>query len=268
MKWYDGYLQKLYREAQILPLNACTKYVVMSDCHRGTGNSYDNFLRNQHLYFAALQHYYRSGFTYLELGDGEELWENRCRNLILECHSDVYWLFSLFEKEKRIYQLVGNHDWQLRKERLHAVLLKNNGQAHSHDILLLHGHQVDFLNLVCWRLARFLVRYVWRPMEQMGVNDPTSAARNYKKCRKTEKRLKNWAEEKDVYLIAGHTHRPRLQAEQLSYMNSGSCVHPRCITALEIEGRQITLVKWYMANRSDMSLYVAREVLVSPVQLK
>lgn len=266
MKWYSSYLNKLYQEAQVLPLNTCSKYVIMSDCHRGTGNHYDNFLRNQHLFFAALQHYYQRGFTYLELGDGEELWENRCQNLILECHSDVYWLFSLLEKERRIYQLAGNHDWQLRKERLHSILLKT-GEDKGQDIFLLHGHQVDFFNLVCWRLARFLVRYIWKPLEQMGVNDPTSAARNYRKCHKTEKKLKEWAEENNIYLISGHTHRPHLIKEQMHYMNCGSCVHPRCITALEIEGMQVTLVKWYMANRKDMTLYVARETLVAPISL-
>lgn len=264
MKWYECYLQKLYREGKRLPLNSCSRYIIMSDCHRGMGNHYDNFLRNQHLYFAAMQHYYRQGYTYLELGDGEELWENRCLERIEECHSDVYWLFSLFEKEKRIYHLAGNHDWQLRESRLPALVLKGREK----EILLLHGHQVDFLNLVCWRLARFLVRYVWRPLEQMGVNDPTSAARNYEKCQKLEKRLKHWAEENNLLLISGHTHRPRLVQEDLSYMNCGSCVHPRCITALEMDGLSVSLVKWYVANRGDLSLYVARQVLVGPVSLQ
>lgn len=266
MGWYSGYLKKTYDEAQVLPLDACTKYVIMSDCHRGTGNHYDNFLKNQHLYFAAMQHYYQRGFTYLELGDGDELWENRCMNQIEECHGDVFWLFSLMEKEKRIHQLAGNHDWQLRKERKHSIVLKAKAKT-GHDIFLLHGHQVDFFNLVCWRLARFLVRYLWKPLEQMGINDPTSAARNYQRCHKTERKLMEFAQQQDIYLISGHTHRPRLVADQMNYMNCGSCVHPRCITALEIEGMKITLVKWYMANRKDMTLYVAREILVAPVSL-
>ena len=56
-----------------LPLNTCSRYVIISDCHRGEGTSNDNFLKNQHLYFAALDYYLKRGFYYLELGDGEEL---------------------------------------------------------------------------------------------------------------------------------------------------------------------------------------------------
>ncbi len=44
-------------------------------------------------------------------------------------------------------------------------------------------------------------------------------------------------------------------------MNTGSCVHPRCITCMEIENDTITLVKWTIDVRKDRSLYVSREVL-------
>ena len=31
---------------------------------------------------------------------------------------------------------------------------------------------------------------------------------------------------------------------QAPYYNCGSCVHPRCITGIEVEAGQLTLVKW------------------------
>ena len=68
-------LNRAFSQATVLPLTKCSRYVLVSDCHRGAGTSSDNFLKNQHLYYAALEHYYRGGFTYIELGDGEELWE-------------------------------------------------------------------------------------------------------------------------------------------------------------------------------------------------
>ena len=83
-------LEHAFSQAPILPFTKCSKYVLMSDCHRGVGTSSDNFLKNQHLYFAALEHYYRNGFTYIELGDGEELWENRNLRNFNEIHSDGY----------------------------------------------------------------------------------------------------------------------------------------------------------------------------------
>lgn len=68
------------------------------------------------------------------------------------------------------------------------------------------------------------------------------------------------AKNNDIYLLAGHSHRPRLLEGEL-YINAGSCVHPMSITAIEIENMQISLVKWFMGTRQDRSLFVEREVL-------
>ena len=247
-----------------LPLNACSRYVVISDCHRGEGTGNDNFLKNQHLYFAALEYYLKRGFYYLELGDGEELWENRSSSRIEACYENVYWMFSLFERQCRIQRIFGNHNMELRNTMQEALILEN--QEGGRDICMLHGHQADFFNSVCWRLSRFLVRYLWKPLERFGVNDPTSAAQNYRKTARYERCLEEWTKKQDTYLVAGHSHRPRLSEEGL-YINAGSCVHPRCITAIEIERMHITLVKWTVATRADMTLYVSREVLAGPVDI-
>ena len=45
------------------------------------------------------------------------------------------------------------------------------------NILLVHGHQGSFLNDTAWPLARFLVRYVWKPLEMVGFQQPTGAGR-------------------------------------------------------------------------------------------
>lgn len=107
---YMSRLNKSFEGAVRLPLTDCSKYVVISDCHRGTGTTNDNLLKNQNLYYAALQHYYKKGYTYIELGDGDELWENRSLKQIIEAHQDVFSLLNLFEKEKRLFMLYGNHD--------------------------------------------------------------------------------------------------------------------------------------------------------------
>ena len=64
-------LARSFENVPALPITCASRYVLFSDCHRGRGNSNDNFLKNQHLYFAALKHYYQTGFTYIELGDGD-----------------------------------------------------------------------------------------------------------------------------------------------------------------------------------------------------
>ncbi len=251
-------IDKAIKNGIVLPLCKYSRYVAFSDCHRGTGNMSDNFLRNQHLYFAALEHYYSEGFFYLELGDGEELWENRCFGQIQECHNNVYRKFECFRQSGRFCKLFGNHDMELKKELPESIILKN--QEGGRDICMIHGHQADFFNSVCWRLSRFLVRYLWKPLEQFGVNDPTSAARNYKKVQKYELAMVEAAEKKNIYLFAGHSHRPHLVNGAL-YVNTGSCVHPWGITAIEIEHMKMNLVKWFMGTKKDGTLYVQREVL-------
>jgi len=114
-------LNRAFLNAPMLPLSNRSRYVLMSDCHRGVGNSSDNFLKNQHLYFAALEHYYRQGFTYIELGDGDELWENRSIKNIMDIHSDVFCFLSQFARENRLYLLYGNHDMVKRKKRLQPL---------------------------------------------------------------------------------------------------------------------------------------------------
>ena len=131
------------------------------------------------------------------------------------------------------------------------------------DLFLLHGHQSDLLNSTLWRLSRFLVRYVWRPLESLGIPDPTSAAKNHTKKNATEKKLSAWAKQHELILIAGHTHRPVIGNRTSPYCNTGSCVSPAGITAIEIENRCMTLIKWSQGTRSDMCLQVLREPLGS-----
>ena len=296
MSYYTR-LNKSFEGALRLPLNKCSKYVLISDCHRGAGTSNDNFLKNQTLYYAALQHYYRNGYTYIELGDGDELWENRGMSQIIESHSRVFSLLSRFHMQGRLYMIYGNHDIVKKDKRyslrsysnypgccgnnpylekqplfpdvqFHAgIILENMTANNSVDIYLTHGHQADLFNSTLWRLSRFLVRYVWKPLERYGILDPTSAAKNYTRKQKTEQRLHNWAERENHILITGHTHRPALSETDSYYYNSGSCVHPYSITCLEIECMQIRLVKWTLSAKMDMSLYVSREILSGPVPL-
>lgn len=286
-------MDTVYREASRLRFDHRSRIVCMSDCHRGVGNHGDNFLPNQNLFFAALTYYYQRGFMYMELGDGDELWENRSLKRIVEIHSDSFWLISRFYKSGRFHMLYGNHDCKKKNVRFldnhcgsyycdsqdqHCELLKGmkareglvlQQSGTGREILLVHGHQGDLLNDILWPVARFLVRYVWRPLELLGVYDPTSAARNYKKRKKTERRIDRWAEAHQVMVIAGHTHRPVLPPPGKSlYLNDGSCVHPRCITAMEIENNALTLVKWSVTVLPGRQLAVEREVLEGPVPLE
>lgn len=132
----------------------------------------------------------------------------------------------------------------------------------NYDMFLIHGHQVDFLNSTLWRLSRFLVRYVWRLFEYIGMKDPTDAAKNYKVTKITEKKLKEWSIRNNKIIIAGHTHRaffPKIG--QSLYFNDGSCIHPNGITCLEIENGNISLVRWEFDVNNEKEILVKRKAL-------
>ena len=77
-------LLEAYQAAKVIPFDTSSKFIILSDCHRGQGNSADNFLPNQEVYCGALEYYLANGYTYIELGDGDELWENRNQQTIIQ----------------------------------------------------------------------------------------------------------------------------------------------------------------------------------------
>lgn len=68
-------LNRAFKKAKKLPLNETSKYVLFSDCHRGDNSFADDFARNRKIYHFALSQYLQKDFTYIELGDGDELWK-------------------------------------------------------------------------------------------------------------------------------------------------------------------------------------------------
>ena len=289
MSFLEKRLQSVYQNAPIIPYHSKTKFILMSDCHRGQGNAADNFLQNQNVFYGALEYYYQNGFIYIELGDGDELWENRKIKPIIDIHSDAFWMLSNFYRENRLYMLYGNHDivkkysytcknyksYYCESERktinlfpdiqiTEGIILEN--VENKERIFLVHGHQGDILNDTLWPVARFLVRYIWRSLELIGFLDPTGGGKSYRKKEKIEKKLSFYADKNEQIVIAGHTHRPFFsKPKEGLYFNEGSCVHPRCITGIEIENNEISLVKWAICTRIDRSLYVGREILEGPV---
>lgn len=278
-------ISNAFKDALILPLSQESKYILISDCHRGRGNANDNFMKNEYLYLAALKYYFKKGFTYLELGDGDELWENRSMIEIKEMHKPSFQLMGEYYKNNRMYCIYGNHDIIKKKTNIFRKYMKTyqcdhrlseiplcpgitfysgiilKDEYYKKDIYIIHGHQADFLNSKLWMVSRFLVRYVWKPLESIGILDPTSAAKNNVKKKKSETELMKWALANDKILIAGHTHHPMPGNDQSPYFNTGSCVHPTGITAIEIENRCLSLVKWSIQADENMALYASRERL-------
>lgn len=281
---YHSRINQAFEGALRLPLNMNSRYVIFSDCHRGIGNTNDNFTRNEFIYIAALNYYFNRDFSYIELGDGDELWENRSMNKIKDMHQHSFDVLSKFFHKDRFYSVYGNHDMVKKSSNYSgsnfcsyycdhkmctdslfpnitfypSIILESKTE---NNIYLTHGHQADFLNSTLWHVSRFLVRYIWKPLELLGIPDPTSAAKNNLRKKSTETKLTNWAKENHHILITGHTHRPMMGTDSSPFYNTGSCVSPYGITCIEIYKGCIYLVKWSLDTTEEQFVRVSRSKL-------
>lgn len=287
-------LDNALHKAKPLIINKDSKIILFSDLHKGDNSYADDFAHNMEIYTHAIQEYYENNFTYIELGDGIELWENYSFEPIYKAHKSVFELLKLFYQEDRLHMIWGNHDMIfsdpltvekilykifppkniVQKEKLfdlkyhESILLKIENS--DKNILLIHGHQADWLNYRLWKVSRFFVRYFWMPMQKwFGLKDPTSPAKNYKNLIRVEKKLKKWiVKNNNQMVIAGHTHRPRFpDPGLLPYFNDGSCVHPNSIIGLEIENLQISMVKWHTVLDLKGQGKIGKTVLAGPKDL-
>ena len=286
-------LDRAYKDAKTVPFDDSSKIILFSDCHRGDNSFADDFANNRNIYFHALKHYFAEGFTYIELGDGDELWENLSFESILEAHKNVYMLMKLFHEQDRLHLIWGNHDMVYRDQKhvqknlayyfdkrlgqevrlfgeidySEGILLKHSQT--QQEVFLAHGHQADWWNYLFWKWSRFMVRILWKPLNVMGIADPTSPAKNYQELIKVERRTKKWIiQNNNLMTIFGHTHRPRFpEPGDIAFFNDGSCVHPRSITGIEIENGGISLIKWQIATTDDGTLKIVRVLLEGPRKL-
>lgn len=286
-------LSRAFANAKLIGFDDDSKFILFSDCHRGDNSYADDFSKNRNIYFHALKHYYNNGFSYCELGDGDELWEHSTFEPLFEAHRNVYMLLKQYHEEERLHLIYGNHDMVYKNQAFvqkhlrtyfdpkdekemvlfdnlkfeEAIILKHHQT--DQEIFLTHGHQADFMNYHGWRFQRFMVRLLWKPLQVWGIADPTSPAKNNRELIKVERRIKKWIRNsKPVMTIAGHTHRPRFpEPGQTPFFNDGSCVHPRSITGIEIEEGQISLIKWQIATKDDGTLQIVRILLEGPQKL-
>ena len=231
-----------------MTLTPGVKLVCMSDMHRGDGSGADDFAQNSLIYRCALGHYLENGFTYVELGDAEELWENDNFDQIYITHTSVYELLAKFHDpdpaKTRYLKVWGNHDLYWKDNEsvyrtlfpgiethegiiLETGLREGGGVAAVGAILLIHGHQADpKCSGEAAAVSRFFVHNFWPDLQRCGVKDPTRADLNPGLCNEVDKRLHEWASRNDqgiAAIIAGHTHRAvfeNLSLTERRYMES------------------------------------------------
>ncbi|WP_459129023.1 metallophosphoesterase family protein [Guggenheimella bovis] len=286
-------LDAVYEQAPVEIFNDESKYVIMSDMHRGDSSFSDEFAPNQNIFMHAANYYYNNNFTFIENGDGDELWEHSKFEYIYWAHQDVFDIYKKFHEKNRLRIIYGNHNITLKYREVVKKTLWESKNLYTDEmepflqgivpqeglrlryedlgkeILILHGHQGDALNDTFWRVAHFLLRYVWRFLHVIGMRNPQSPAKSAVKRHKIEKMYERWMENKDLLMIVGHTHRPRFAKPESKskYFNTGSAVRPQIVSSIEIVGGTISLVHWRTRVNAKGLLQVTRKIVDGPIAL-
>ncbi len=211
--------------SRVFDLNA-DRLVVLSDMHRGTRDRADDFLPCEESYKRALDHYVESGYTLVLLGDAEELWKSPPEKVIA-AYPGVYEREGRFHAEGRLLRIWGNHDEEWASPILveqmldpvsppgglrvgESLLLEvRSGVETLGHLFLVHGHQGTGFSDTLAFLARFTVRFVWKPLQHVSRASRTAPSANRRVREKHNRATRKWAESHDkLLLITGHTHRP------------------------------------------------------------
>jgi UDP-2,3-diacylglucosamine pyrophosphatase LpxH len=228
-----------------------------------------------------LERHYRQGYTYIEVGDGDELWKNRRLSPIVRAHRPVYDLLHEFHTQDRLHLIVGNHDYADPRPRVIAkdgmptrkgLVLRHAGSGR--ELLVTHGHQADFERDPGLVVSRLGVRHFWRALQTRGywrnpdwtemVQGPSwlgrTIARNMlKRNQIVEGRLYDWAHSNGPALLTGHTHVARFAAPRgPAFYNTGCCIVPGEMTGLLLQQGQLSLVRWTEDS------HVTSELLAGP----
>lgn len=260
-------LNEALTRAPLLPITDESRLVFFSDLHRGDGGNTDLFLPNKALFLRALAHYDAEFYTYVEVGDGDELWMDYRFTAVRQAHGEVFDWLHRFHAARRLVLLYGNHDMRENgrvpphKDGLptrESVLLQY--QPGGQTILVCHGHQADLTSERLYAFTRLTNRHFWRYLQQMGMGQVRIGGGKshevealpralrlwcYSQPRRIEQRLMEWCATHKQALICGHTHFAAWQEDNApAYFNTGSALQAGLITGLEIAQGMLYAVRW------------------------
>lgn len=209
------------KKGPMIGFNDQHKFIIFSDQHKGIKNGSDIFALAEQNYIAALEYYYQEGFTYINLGDGEELWQNTITK-VKRKHKASFVKEKLFADRNAFIKIFGNHDLYWDNDPLAPILIERiYGQklkvyegailcttidGTPLNIFLTHGHQGDLQSDGNW-FSKFFIGKIWGPLQmylELNLNTP-SVDDHLKTLHNTL--MFNWSAQQDhTLLITGHTH--------------------------------------------------------------
>ncbi|GAB6089807.1 metallophosphoesterase [Spirochaeta dissipatitropha] len=202
-----------------------SRYIILSDLHRGKRDRADDFRHSERAFNASLAWYYELGYTLVILGDAEELWQEHPGKVTQAYHHSLE-LEAKFHRKNRYIRIWGNHDdeWEssLQVKRYLAPIFGPDLAVHEAVLLpviqdskeigqlfLVHGHQGSREGDRWGKIARGMVRLLYRPFQRISGFSHSTPADSWELREGHNKALNDWtSEHPGVILIAGHTHRP------------------------------------------------------------
>ncbi|MBK7098282.1 MAG: metallophosphoesterase [Sphingobacteriales bacterium] len=199
------------------------RIIIFSDQHKGRRNGADDFVNAERNYLESLNFYYKNHFYYINLGDGEELWENTLSQ-IKRYNIKVFSAEKKFHYRNSFAKIFGNHDLYWANDPLAGIELKKiyGKKTQVYEGILInipleekglqifctHGHQGDKRsdgNM----LTKFFISRIWAPLQaylKINTNEPSN--NNIKKTEHNQIMYEWAAEQTQTLLITGHTHQP------------------------------------------------------------
>lgn len=219
---YNQILKNPGKRGLLIGFNENDKYIIFSDQHKGARNYADDFGFAANNYLSALNFYNTNLYTFISLGDSEELWENTL-DAVKKHNQETFNLESEFLKRNAFIKIFGNHDlywdndplagYQLEKvygqkiKVYEGLILQTSIKNNPLDIFLTHGHQGDLASDGNW-LSKWFVSRVWAPLQAyLRINPNTPAFNNQLKSTHNQF-MYDWAAAQQSVLITGHTHQP------------------------------------------------------------
>ena len=253
-----------------------SRFIIFSDQHKGIKSFADDFNICEKNYITALKYYNSHQYTFINLGDSEELWKFKAQQII-PTNKEAFEAEAAFQPG-RYYKTFGNHDIIWKNKIDVDMLLKNVFQlplpvyegiilksieTNKPDIFLTHGHQGDLMSDNN-ALSTWIVAHIWMPLQRylrINVNSPSN---DHSLRNKHNKMMYDWSSRRqNLILVTGHTHKPVFASGKYfkdpsiaisepagkikpSYFNTGCCCYnDGDITGIEIEGDCIRLIKWF-----------------------
>jgi hypothetical protein len=221
---YEGIMNGKHGYPPAIPFHLESgRFAILSDQHKGAKDLADDFRNTEANYMCALQHYYDNGFTFINLGDCEELWE-ATPSVVIEKNRLTLLEEAQFQAVGRYHRIYGNHDleWNYAIQQTfylrpifgpdlnvkEGLVLTTTYNDQPYSIFLAHGHQGDRRSDGN-AFSKWFVAAIWTPIQRYLEISIDVISDSFELVDEHNILMYEWSvTQKNMLFISGHTHKP------------------------------------------------------------